>query len=386
MVLRGLFLLIGIAAVSALGAEVVINTPGYYRGVVADRLVINASGVWLEDVTVRGGGYREVPLPQTMTAYRVKPAVGCLVVAGRNVTITNLRLDCAAGLLIFNSSGVVVRGFEARGPVEMAVYKRGLGIYVYNSTDVRVEGGSLYGFHDCVYVEYSRNVFLDGLRAQGCRYGVHVMFSEGVSIKNSMVSDSYVGFAVMYTKNASVVNASAVGNRAWAEGYGILLAELSGVVRGCKAVDNVHGIYVLYWGGTRVLVEGCVISGNYFGITLRGRNATGVEFVGNVIRGNVVEVDHMGVGEEAPAALFRGNLWGGHASPSPYYYASAFSDLMTATEGALAYLAASPARFVIDAAMGRPIAYDPAPRPDERAPPYLLLLALLLVPLVWKSR
>ncbi|MGK0550380.1 MAG: nosD, partial [Pyrobaculum sp.] len=115
MVLRGLFLLIGIAAVSALGAEVVINTPGYYRGVVADRLVINASGVWLEDVTVRGG-YREVPLPQTMTAYRVKPAVGCLVVAGRNVTITNLRLDCAAGLLIFNSSGVVVRGFEARGP------------------------------------------------------------------------------------------------------------------------------------------------------------------------------------------------------------------------------------------------------------------------------
>ncbi|MEM3997624.1 MAG: NosD domain-containing protein, partial [Pyrobaculum sp.] len=286
----------------------------------------------------------------------------------------------------FNSTDVFIEGIRAAGSPQLPVYKRGVGLYVYNSTGVYVAGGLFEYFHDCIYVEYSREVSVRNVSASNCRYGVHVMFSVGVEVAWSKFWDNYVGVAVMYTHNATVLGVDSRGNRAWAEGYGYLLAEVSGRVANCTAADNVHGFYVLYWGGTRVVVSGCRVEGNYFGVTLRGRNATGVEFVGNVIGDNVVQVSHMGIGEAYANASFRGNLWGGHVSSGPYVYSSAFSDLMTATEGDLAFLAASSARPIIDALAARPIAYDPTPVPDQRLPSLLLAVALLPLVLIWKLR
>ncbi|AAL63433.1 nosD homolog [Pyrobaculum aerophilum str. IM2] len=384
MGLRGLLLLIGIAAVSQ-AAAVVIDKPGVYYGISAERLIINASNVAVFNTTVKGG-YVEAALPQGMTAYRIKPAMGCVVVTGRNITLAGVRVNCSSGILVFNSSRVRIEAVTAQGLADLPVYRRGLGIYIYNSSDVLISKADLAYFHDCIYAEYTQSLDISGASARYCRYGAHVMFSKGVRLRESSFSDNYVGVALMYSDDVVVSDVKSSGNREWSEGYGFLLAELRGVVKNCKAVDNVHGFYVMYWGNTALKITNCTVEGNYFGVTLRGRNATGVEFIGNAFRGNVVQVMHIGLGELSTAARFVGNVWGGHVTARPYQYISVFSDLMSASEGALAFLAASPSRFAIDSAMGRVIIVDEAPRPDQLQTPALLLLALLPLVLIWKSK
>ncbi|RFA95739.1 right-handed parallel beta-helix repeat-containing protein [Pyrobaculum aerophilum] len=384
MDLRGLLLLIGIAVVSQ-AAAVVIDKPGVYYGISAERLIINASNVAVFNTTVKGG-YVEAALPQGMTAYRIKPAMGCVVVTGRNITLAGIRVNCSSGILVFNSSRVRIEAMTAQGLADLQVYRRGLGIYIYNSSDVLISKADLAYFHDCIYAEYTQSLDISGASARYCRYGAHVMFSKGVRLRESSFSDNYVGVALMYSDDVVVSDVKSSGNREWSEGYGFLLAELRGVVKNCKAVDNVHGFYVMYWGNTALKITNCTVEGNYFGVTLRGRNATGVEFIGNAFRGNVVQVMHIGLGELSTAARFVGNVWGGHVTARPYQYISVFSDLMSASEGALAFLAASPSRFAIDSAMGRVIIVDEAPRPDQLQTPALLLLALLPLVLIWKSK
>lgn len=384
MDLRGLSLLAGILAAS-LAAGLVIDRPGLYLNVTADRVLVNASDVVIDGGVVRGSAAPLEP-PPGHGGYRLRPALGCVAVVGaRNVTVRNLEVSCTAGLLVLNSTGVRLEGLRLAGAPELPVYLRGVGIYVANSSGVSVKGVSLAHFHDGIYVEYSRQVEMAGVEVHGSRYGIHVMFSRGVVVRDVEARDNYVGAAVMYS-TAEVSRVEAVGNREWAEGYGIFVAEVQGAVEDCVARDNVHGIYVLYWGGTRLNVTGCTVEGNYFGITLYGRNATGVAFRGNVIRGNVVQVIHLGVGEDLPNAAFAGNLWGGHASDAPYVYSSAYSQLMSATLGQLAFLAASPVRPLLDSLAAAPLAVDPTPRPDDGPPSWLLLLALAPLALLWRSR
>ncbi len=384
MDLRGLLLLIGILTVETLAAPLVIDKPGLYEGVAASRLVVNASDVVLKNAKI-DGGVVTIELPTAMTAYRLKPTAGCVIVVGNNVTIEGLEMRCSSGVLIFNSTGVSIRGLRAVGFGDLPIFKRGVGLYVFNSSGVEARGVSLSYFHDCLYVEYSRDVRLSDVEAWGCRYGLHLMFNNGVHIERLHARDSYVGAALMYTKAVHMRNAALVNNRQWAEGYGLLLAEVEGRVESCLSRDNVHGIFILYWGGGRVDVENCTVERNYFGITLWGRDGGGIRLINNVIRDNVVTALHRGVGETTATVLFFNNVWGGHASAAPYVYSSAFSDLMTATEGDLAFLAPSPARVLIDSLAGRPIVTDPSPKPDDRQPSWLLVLAIAPVAL-WKLR
>ncbi|MFN3803830.1 MAG: nitrous oxide reductase family maturation protein NosD [Pyrobaculum sp.] len=376
MALLGLLLLAGIIAVKALAAVVIIDKPGVYENITASRLVINASDVVLKNAVVKGGEVA-VELPAVMTAYRLKPTAGCMLIVGRNITVERLELWCSSGVLVFNSTNVAIRGINAVGLEGLPIYKRGVGLYLYNSSNVEAAWASFRHFHDCIYVEYSRGVKISNVETWDCRYGVHLMFSHGAAIEGLYARQNYVGAALMYTTAATLQNATLVDNRNWAEGYGLLLAEVEGEVAGCTSRGNIHGVFVLYWGGTRVVVKNCDIVENYFGVTLWGRNGTGVLFANNTIRDNVVAVLHRGVGEAAATAAFIHNLWGGHPSDRPYVYSSAFSDLMTATEGDLAFLAASPAKALIDSLAGRPVVADPTPQPDVRQPSWLAVFALL---------
>ena len=381
MGLRGLLILIGIAVASAAAQVVVVDKPGFYDYVSGERVVINASDVRIGVLEVRGSG-GEVALPREMTAYKVKPTVGCAVVIGERVVVETARVHCVNGLLIFNSTDVYIGRLEMWGDPSLPVYRRGLGFYVFGSRNVTVNAAVGGYFHDCIYAEYSSALRIGNFSLASCRYGVHIMFSDGVSVANGVVRDSYVGVAVMYTSNATVKGVEAVDNREWSEGYGFLITEVrGGAVENCRAVGNIHGFYILTWGGTAVAVSNCAIEGNYVGVTIRGKGSSGVAFYNNSLLGNVVQVVYMAIGEDFPQARFLGNMWQGHGTSAPYVYVSAFSDLFTATEGALGWLAAFPARAVIDGVAGRPLAFDPSPAPARGGSPWQLAL-LFVLPIV----
>jgi len=322
--------------------------------------------------------------------YKVRPADFCVVVNATNVTIVNFYVKCSAGVLVASSQNVTVADGVLEGSPQLPVYRRGAGIYIYNSSNVVVRDVHIRWFHDGVYVEKSKDVKVVNVTVAYSRYGVHVMFSRGVFIHGVSALRNYVGIAVMYTRDAYVENSTLVGNVDWAEGYGLFVADVSnGVFIRNKSLGNVHGVFILVMGGwgnrTRIAVAQNHVEGNYIGLTYRGIPSPDVYVVDNVFSGNSIPALYMDIfltGGELRAEV-RGNAWQGHASTRPYVYRSAFAEVLAKSEFLAAPISASPARFLVESfAVGSVAFVDPSPRPYSSSLGVEVLVAFLLA-LVW---
>lgn len=323
-------------------------------------------------------------------AYKIRPADFCVVVNATNVTVVNFSVRCSAGLLVANSRGVYIIGGTVEGNPQLPAFRRGAGIYIYNSSDVVVKNVTVRWFHDGVYIERSRGVLVEDVTVVESRYGVHVMFSRDVKIAGVSASRNYVGAAVMYTQNVVVEGSVFTGNINWAEGYGLFIADVSnGTFIRNRSVGNVHGVFILLmggWGGrTRIAVLENLVEGNYIGLTYRGVPSGDVYIHNNTFLGNSIPalyVDLFLTGGELKADI-RGNAWQGHSAAGPYIYRSAFAEALARSDLLLAPISASPARFLVDTfAVGNVAFVDPSPRPLE-APLGVEMPAALALALLW---
>ncbi|WP_148682683.1 right-handed parallel beta-helix repeat-containing protein [Pyrobaculum ferrireducens] len=340
----------------------------------AAALVVSQSNVAV--VVNVTGGMGPVELGGGLFAtYKVRPADFCVVVQNAaNVTLLVREVRCSAGVLVVNSTDVKIYGGLVEGNPSLPVYRRGAGIYIYNSTNVSVVGVELRYFHDGVYVERSRGVYIAGVLVGDSRYGVHVMFSRDVGLANVTARGNYVGAAVMYTQNAEVSRCKFVENINWSEGYGLFIADVSGgVFKDNYVAGNVHGVYLLVMGGwgnaTSIKIAGNTVRENYVGLTYRGAPSPGVKIINNTFVGNAVPaiyVDIFLAGGSLNGVVVMGNTWQGHASHRPYIYRSYFAEALAKTDFLIAPLSSSPARFLVDSlAVGNVAFIDPQPKPQR---------------------
>jgi nitrous oxidase accessory protein len=324
-------------------------------------------------------------------AYKVRPADFCVVINATNVTVVNFRIRCSAGILVANSRNVTISRGSIEGSLELPVYRRGAGIYIYNSTHIVVKDVYLIGFHDGVYVERSRDVKIENVTIPRSRYGVHVMYSRSVTVRGVTAMHNYVGVAIMYSQDVYVGDSALVDNVNWSEGYGLFIADVAnGTFIRNRSLGNVHGIYILVMGGwsnrTEVVIAENLVEGNYIGLTYRGVSSPYVKVVNNTFVGNSIPalyVDVFLTGAELKAEI-RGNVWQGHASTSPYVYRSAFAEVLAKSDLLLAPISASPARFLVESlAVGNAAFTDPSPRPYRSPPMAAEMAAALAAALLW---
>ena len=229
----GLCPLVGMGAVSLLTALVAALTYA---------LVINTNNVVVSPTLEGYMGPVEMG-GSLFAAYKVRPADFCVVINATNVTVVNFRIRCSAGILVAGSRNVTISRGSIEGSLELPVYRRGTGIYIYNSTHVVVKDVYLSGFHDGVYVEQSRDVKIEDVTILRSRYGVHVMFSRSVDIRGVSAMHNYVGVATMYSQDIYVGDSALVDNVDWSEGYGLFIADVAnGTFIHNRSLGNVHGI------------------------------------------------------------------------------------------------------------------------------------------------
>lgn len=153
----------------------------------------------------------------------------------------------------------------AQGKTELVV---GNGIHAWKSDSLRIEGNTVIGHRDGIYLEFVthtesiRNTIEDNLR-----YGLHFMFSHDNAYFHNTFTRNGAGVAVMYTRNVRMEHN--VFNESWGDAsYGLLLKDItdSHIVNNTFA-RNTTGI--LMEGSNRVNMKRNQFEGNGWALRIQ---------------------------------------------------------------------------------------------------------------------
>lgn len=180
----------------------------------------------------------------------------------------------------------------------------GNGVHVWHSKHVVVEGNTVRGHRDGIYLEFVEQGHVGHNRVSGnLRYGLHFMFSDGGRYEDNVFAENGAGVAVMYTSGVTMRRNRFVSNRGSAA-FGILLKEIGdSEIVGNLFEDNSVGLYAE--GFDRTLVRGNRFVRNGRAIRLLS-NSTGSRFEANDFVSNTFDVTTNG---RRVRSSFVGNHW-----------------------------------------------------------------------------
>jgi nitrous oxidase accessory protein len=149
------------------------------------------------------------------------------VEGARRCVIEGNRLrDNFFGIYLAKATGCRIAGNEIRasGTRESS---SGNGIHMWSSADVVVEGNTIAGQRDGIYLEHvSGAVIRDNLSEGNLRYGLHFMFSSENRYTRNTFRSNGAGVAVMYSKFVIIEENSFEDN--WGPtAYGLLAKEIA---------------------------------------------------------------------------------------------------------------------------------------------------------------
>jgi nitrous oxidase accessory protein len=178
-------------------------------------LTITAPGVTVRGFVLRNTG---VSHTQDHAAIRVDEATDC--------AIENNRLeDNFFAIYLAKAHGCVVRGNDIRasGTRESS---SGNGIHLWDVERAVVEGNTITGHRDGIYLEFARSVRIRANTSTGnLRYGLHFMFSDSSYYEDNTFSANGAGVAVMYSRDVAMTGNRFEHNQGTAA-YGLLLKEV----------------------------------------------------------------------------------------------------------------------------------------------------------------
>lgn len=179
-------------------------------------LRITAPGVTVRGLTVRG-----------VASSHVRDDAAIEVDGGDGCVIEDNRLDANFfAIYIARSAGCrIARNAIASSSVREAV--SGNGIHLWNASDAVVEGNTVRGHRDGIYLEHVRGTTLrHNVSEDNLRYGLHFMFSSGNRYIGNAFRRNGAGVAVMYSRDVLVEGNTFEDN--WgAAAYGLLLKDIA---------------------------------------------------------------------------------------------------------------------------------------------------------------
>jgi len=297
--------------------DTVVLAPGTHQGpwaVVVPNVTIVGHGATLD-----GGGSGDA-----LTLYAPGARVEGLTVTNVGPTADLYQPDAA--IAMFACDGCVVDGLMADGittgvraedsrDIRLIGFRltgdgRSPGITVYETPNIRVEGGTFDGFLDGVYLERADHSLVEGVRVTGAvRYGLHVMLSLGPTLARNVVVDGGVGSVVMYGRNATIEGNLFQGHRG-PMAYGLLLQEERlAQIRGNRFVENALGTLIVAAPG--VSLTDNRLDANGVGVLVQRPEAgveaaTSMTLTGNTFTRNAADV---AVDDEDAALTLLGNAY-----------------------------------------------------------------------------
>lgn len=164
----------------------------------------------------------------------------------------------------------------------------GNGIHLWYCRDITIEGNSVQGHRDGIYLEFVRlSLIKNNSAKQNLRYGLHFMFSDSCKYSYNTFERNSAGVAVMFTHHVQMVNNIFINN--WGDAsYGLLLKDITdGKIYNNKFIRNTCGIYLE--GCNRNSIEHNIFERNGWAVRLMANSMDNV-FVKNNFLGNSFEV------------------------------------------------------------------------------------------------
>ncbi len=163
----------------------------------------------------------------------------------------------------------------------------GNGIHLWYCMDIIVDGNTIDGHRDGIYLEFvRRSLIKNNFSTRNLRYGLHFMFSDSCEYSHNTFQHNSAGVAVMFTHHVQMHNNLFINNWGGAS-FGLLLKEITdGKIYNNKFVRNTCGIYLE--GSNRNTVEHNLFENNGWAIRLMA-NSMDNNFKKNNFIGNSFE-------------------------------------------------------------------------------------------------
>lgn len=121
------------------------------------------------------------------------------------VTIENNALQGNLfGIVLHGCKNAKVRNNLIANRGDLWLNDRGNGIHIWNTSASLVEGNSVTGGRDGIYIEISHGNAIRSNRFEKLRFAVHYMSANDNEITDNVSIRNHVGFALMYSKNLKV--------------------------------------------------------------------------------------------------------------------------------------------------------------------------------------
>lgn len=259
-------------------------------------LSIEADDVVVDNLTLRNGGHRATSEDAAVKA------------KGDRVSLEHLYADeTMFGLVLAECGQCRVVENHVRGVAGDEL--RGDGIKLWESDDALVKGNFVEESRDLV-VWYSRRALLEKNVVTRSRYGAHFMYAHDSVVRGCRIVDNVVGIFVMYSARVRV-EANVLAGARGAAGVGIGFKESDGVALNDNAlVGNTTGTYLDRT--PRMATDPVEFSGNRFalnGVAIRFHSSEeGLVFKGNAFQQNLVLAEVEG-GGTAMKTRFSGNYF-----------------------------------------------------------------------------
>jgi nitrous oxidase accessory protein len=254
--------------------------------------------VQADDVTIRGLELRRVGTSYTedRAAIKVQDATNCV--------IENNRIDDAFfGIYLARTERCRIAGNTLRAK-KGTESSSGNGIHLWTSNHITIEGNTIAGHRDGIYLEFAHNADVhDNVSEENLRYGMHFMYSDDCEYVRNTFRHNGSGVAVMYTKRVVMTDNRFEDN--WgAAAYGLLLKEiLEPRLTGNHFARNTVGLLVD--GVTRLSADRNEFNANGWGVKLMASAQDG-HFTRNAFLGNTFDV---ATNSRETTTTFANNYW-----------------------------------------------------------------------------
>lgn len=254
-----------------------------------------ASGAAITGLTVRGSGTKGENLDSGI--YLEKGADGVRVEG--NVLEGNL-----FGIVLHGCKDAIVRDNRIANRDDLWLNDRGNGIHTWNNTGTTIEGNTVTGGRDGIYVEISHHIAIKGNRFENLRFAIHYMYANDNEISGNLSIRNRVGFALMYSKRLKIFGNVSVSDLQ----HGLMLHT--------TYRSEAYGNYI-YGTGEKCLFiytsANNAVHDNRFeqcgiGVHFTGGSESNL-FYGNAFLGNEMQVKYTGLKFYEWSHEGRGNYW-----------------------------------------------------------------------------
>jgi nitrous oxidase accessory protein len=256
-----------------------------------------------------------------------------IAVKASNVTVEgfkivhsgNSSIQDIAGIKIYNSSNVIIRGnilddtffgiytqqgsnctvekndITSYGKEEL---QSGNGIHCWKSDSMKIIGNNITGHRDGIYFEFVTNSMVWRNNShKNIRYGLHFMFSHNDSYVTNIFANNGAGVAVMYSHGVKMFHNFFEEN--WGDAaYGLLLKEISdSYIDGNYFTRNTSGIYME--GASRIHIQNNLFKSNGWGMKIQA-SCMDITVEHNNFIANTFDV---GTNGELVLNTFNNNYW-----------------------------------------------------------------------------